>query len=108
MTVYSLLLYTLHTQVYDALKQEQKALDDYIFHMFLERIKGDQSSQDKRIESLCQSLGMKKATNVLAEIRSSTSKSLPGTTYCRNFLENFPSLHYWKVSLIESFELLNV
>jgi tetratricopeptide (TPR) repeat protein len=83
-------------RVHDAKNQEQKALDDYVYAMFLERIKGDQSSHDKKIETLCQSLGMKRATKVLTDIRTTTTKALPGITYCRNFLENFPSLHHWK------------
>lgn len=83
-------------RVYEAQKKEQQSLDDYVYAMFLERIKGDNSTNDKKIEVLYKSLGSKKATLVLSEIRS-TDKSLPSTTYCRTFLENFPSVHQWKV-----------
>lgn len=83
-------------RVHDAKNEDQKALDDYVYAMFLERIKGNQSSHDKKIETLCQSLGMKRAASVLTDIRAATSKALPGITYCRNFLDNFPSLHHWR------------
>jgi hypothetical protein len=70
-------------------------MDAYVFAMILERMKGEQPSNDKKIDQLAKQQAAEGAVPIVAAMRSSKTKSLPSKSYCRMFFENYPNMHMW-------------
>eukprot|EP01041_Mallomonas_annulata_P000389 gene389-705_t len=86
-------------RIYELKGKSKEALAEYTFCQTMERYASNNQAPPppyaSRIDELMQKLAAEDGAAVMAAIKSKRG-GLPGKAYCRNFLECFPSVHFWR------------
>ncbi len=70
--------------------------------MIIERVKGEQPSNERKIMQLCKTVGAQRTATTLKELRSNTNamktRDFPSKSFIRSILESYPNYFGWKVA----------
>jgi tetratricopeptide (TPR) repeat protein len=94
-------------RIYEVQGKLQDSLDEFIVGMTIEKMNGKYPSNHEKIDEIVRKIALKDTIAIFAKIRSSKDRQLPTRSYCRNFLETFPSQHRWISKYKDSCELKN-
>ena len=88
-------------RIHEAKQDHKSAIIDYLISLLILQSQQNHEAIDeltRKIEGLIKCLSLIETKGILDQVRnSSENKALPSKSYCRNFLEAFPSIHEWSL-----------
>jgi tetratricopeptide (TPR) repeat protein len=84
-------------RILEAMGKIKEALNEFTLTMVIEReLRGQQTPTNaSKVDELVKKVAMADSEARVVAMRKDKSRQLPSKSYCRNFVETFPSTHKW-------------